>query len=125
MALICTLTEDSFIIKKEDYLWNKNALHTFLQINTHQRKESRTKKQLKHFTFSHTLPRKKPGNRIIYLSFHRAKIVALKEGIHITPARFYRAINELIDANTIARTEFKYQYILNPAYFRFLKTDPT
>lgn len=26
-----------------------------------------------------------PGNRIIYLSFHRAKIVALKEGIHITP----------------------------------------
>ncbi|WP_329601029.1 hypothetical protein R1C93_07090 [Citrobacter koseri] len=68
---------------------------------------------------------KKTGNRFIYLSFHRAKIVALKEGIHITPARFYRAINELIDANTIARTEFKYQYILNPAYFRFLKTDPT
>ncbi|EOA5094724.1 hypothetical protein ACH4AG_004119 [Citrobacter koseri] len=66
----------------------------------------------------------KPGNRIIYLNFHRAKIVALKAGIHITPARFYRAINELIDANKIARTEFKYQYIINPAYFKFLKTDP-
>ncbi len=62
-----------------------------------------------------------PGNRIIYLTFHRAKIVALKEGIHITPARFYRAIDELIDTKTIARTEFKYQYILNPVYFRFLK----
>ncbi|MDK7639553.1 hypothetical protein QP563_15105 [Escherichia coli] len=67
----------------------------------------------------------KPGDRIIYLSFHRAKIVALKEGIHITPARFYRAINELIDTNTIARAEFKYQYILNPVYFSFLKADPT
>ena len=57
------------------------------------------------------------GNRIIYLIFHRAKIVALKEGIYITPARFYRAIDELIDTKTIARTEFKYQCILNPLDF--------
>lgn len=67
----------------------------------------------------------KPGNHIIYLSFHRAKIVVLKEGTHITPAKFYRAIDDLIDTKTISRTQFKYQYILNPVYFRFLKTDPT
>lgn len=34
--------------------------------------------------------------------------------MHIIPARFYQAIDKLIDTNVIMRTEFEYQYRLNP-----------
>jgi len=43
---------------------------------------------------------------IVYLSFHRAASITQQEGIHITTARFYQAIDELIDTNVIVATEF-------------------
>ncbi|MCT7057191.1 hypothetical protein, partial [Salmonella enterica] len=50
-----------------------------------------------------------PDKNTVYLSFHRATSIAPQEDIHITPARFYQAIDKLIDINVIMRTEFKYQ----------------
>lgn len=61
------------------------------------------------------------SNRIIYLSSHCVKIVTLKKGIYITPARSYRVIDELADTRAIARTEFKYQCILTLYTLYFLK----
>ncbi|MCX9059207.1 hypothetical protein NLN90_24815, partial [Citrobacter portucalensis] len=54
-----------------------------------------------------------PDKCIFYLSFHRATFIAQQEGIHITPARFYQAIDKLIDVKVIIPTEFKYKYRLN------------
>lgn len=62
-----------------------------------------------------------PDKSIVYLSFHRATSITQQEGIHITPARFYRAIGELIDMSVIIPIELKYQYLLNPVFFSFLK----
>lgn len=50
-----------------------------------------------------------PDKSTVYLSFHRATSIAQQEEIHITPARFYQAIDKLINTNIIMRTEFKYQ----------------
>lgn len=61
-----------------------------------------------------------PDRNIICLSFHRATSIAQQEGINITPARFYRAVDKLAEQNVIHRTEFKYQYRLNPEHFSFL-----
>lgn len=55
-----------------------------------------------------------PDKSTVYLSFHRKTSIAQQENIHITPARFYQAIDKLIYTNVIMRTEFKYQYRLNP-----------
>ncbi|MFV4767946.1 MULTISPECIES: hypothetical protein [Citrobacter freundii complex] len=84
--------------------------------------EQRNLKNTAHYVFwiltliaSHT-----PDKRTVYLSYHRAISVAQQESNHITPARFYRAIYELIDMNVIMHTEFKYQYRLNPDYFTFI-----
>ncbi|EOI3579038.1 hypothetical protein ACMS05_000059 [Cronobacter turicensis] len=62
-----------------------------------------------------------PDKSIVYLSFHRAMSITQQEGIPITPARFYQAIDKLIDMKVIMPTEFKYQYRLNPVFFSFLK----
>ncbi|EAA3463064.1 hypothetical protein DOA28_23990 [Salmonella enterica subsp. enterica] len=62
-----------------------------------------------------------PDKSTVYLSFHRATSIAQHEEIHITPARFYQAIDKLIDTNIIMRTEFKYQYRLNLELFSFPK----
>jgi len=62
-----------------------------------------------------------PDKSIVYLSFHRAMSIAQQEGTHITPSRFYQAIDELIDTNVIITTEFKYQYRLNSDFFSYLK----
>lgn len=62
-----------------------------------------------------------PDKSIFYLSFHRATSIAQQEGIHITPTRFYQAIDELIDTNVIIATEFKYQYRLNSEFFSFIQ----
>ncbi|EAM8425013.1 hypothetical protein JMA90_003250 [Salmonella enterica subsp. enterica serovar Schwarzengrund] len=62
-----------------------------------------------------------PDKKTVYLSFHRAASIAQKKDIHITPVRFYKAIDKLIDINVIMRTEFKYQYRLNPEFFSFPK----
>lgn len=53
---------------------------------------------------------------IVYLSFHRATSITQQEGIHITTARCYQAIDELIDTNVIVATEFKYHYRLKPEF---------
>lgn len=58
-----------------------------------------------------------PDKSIVYLSFHRAMSITQQEGIPITPARFYQAIDELIDKNVILATELKYQYRLNSEFF--------
>lgn len=50
-----------------------------------------------------------PDKSTVYLSFHRATSIAQLEEIHITPTRFYQAIDKLINTNIIMRTEFKYQ----------------
>ncbi|EOF7608513.1 hypothetical protein ACV8SR_20790 [Citrobacter freundii] len=62
-----------------------------------------------------------PDKSIVYLSFHRAMSITQQEGIPITPARFYQAIDKLIDMKVIMPTEFKYQFRLNPVFFSFLK----
>ncbi|HBR1958504.1 TPA: hypothetical protein L9M45_005371 [Klebsiella quasipneumoniae subsp. quasipneumoniae] len=62
-----------------------------------------------------------PDKNTVYLNFHRATSIAQQEEIQITPARFYRAIDELIDTNVIIPTEIKYQYRLNPLFFSYLK----
>ncbi|HHR4016936.1 TPA: hypothetical protein ACS5Z6_005130 [Salmonella enterica] len=61
-----------------------------------------------------------PDKSFVYLSFHRAQSVVQQEGVHLTPARFYRAVDKLAEENVIHRTEFKYQYRLNPEHFSFL-----
>ncbi|EFO7855677.1 hypothetical protein HMI78_001686 [Salmonella enterica] len=55
-----------------------------------------------------------PDKSTVYLSFHRTTSIAQQKDIHITSARFYQSIDRLIDTNVIMRTEFKYQYRLNP-----------
>ncbi|EPJ7280033.1 hypothetical protein KY209_005409 [Raoultella ornithinolytica] len=62
-----------------------------------------------------------PDKSIVYLSFHHAMSITHQEGIPITPARFYQAIDKLIDMKVIMPTEFKYHYRLNPVFFSFLK----
>lgn len=62
-----------------------------------------------------------PDKSIVYLSFHRATSIAQQEGLHITPTRFYKAIDKLIYMKVIISTEFKYQHRLNPVFFSFLK----
>ena len=62
-----------------------------------------------------------PDKNIVYLSFHRATSIAQQEGTHITPSRFYQAIDELIDTNVIITTKFKYQHRLNSDFFSYLK----
>ncbi|MEB5890303.1 hypothetical protein [Enterobacter roggenkampii] len=61
-----------------------------------------------------------PEKISVYLSFHRAQSVAQQKGVHLTPARFYRAVDKLAEENIIHRTEFKYRYRLNPEHFSFL-----
>ena len=51
-----------------------------------------------------------PDKSIVYLSFHRAMSITQQEGIPIIPARFYQAIDKLIDMKIIMTTKFKYQY---------------
>lgn len=58
-----------------------------------------------------------PDKSIVYLSFHRAMSITQQGGIPITPARFYQAIDELIDKNVIVATKFKYHYRLNSEFF--------
>lgn len=62
-----------------------------------------------------------PDKSIVYLSFHHAMSITHQEGIPITPARFYQAIDKLIDMKVIMPTGFKYHYRLNPVFFSFLK----
>ena len=62
-----------------------------------------------------------PDKSIVYLSFHRATSISQQEGIHITPTRFYQAIDKMIDTNIIIPTEFKYRHRLNPVFFSFIK----
>lgn len=59
-----------------------------------------------------------PDKSIVYLSFHRATSTAQQEGLHITPARFYQAIDELIDMKVIIPTKFKYRYRLYTINFK-------
>lgn len=58
-----------------------------------------------------------PDKSIVYLSFHRAMSITQQEGVPITPAWFYQAIDELIDKNVIVATKFKYHYRLNSEFF--------
>jgi hypothetical protein len=100
----------------------KRRLFTYLQKNKSSVESQNLNNTVHHVFWLLTLIASfTPDKSIVYLSFHRAISITQKEGIHITPARFYQAIEELIDMSIIIPTEFKYQYLLNPVFFSFLK----
>ncbi|EEQ2597198.1 hypothetical protein ACI3WX_000486 [Escherichia coli] len=84
--------------------------------------EQRNLKNPAHYVFwlLTLIPSHTPDKRTMYLSYHRAMSDAQQESNHITPARLYQAIDEMIDMNVIMCNEFKYQYRLNPDYFTFI-----